>query len=33
VAGLGFSPDGRRIIVIRRNAPALLLDSATGKRL
>jgi hypothetical protein len=32
VAGLGFSSDGRRIVVVRRHAPALVLDAATGTR-
>jgi hypothetical protein len=32
VAGLGFSSGGRRIVVVRRFAPALVLDAASGTR-
>jgi len=32
VAGLGFTADGRRIVIVRRDAPTTLLDAATGRR-
>jgi hypothetical protein len=32
VAGLGFTSDGRRIVIVRRDGPAALLDAATGRR-
>jgi hypothetical protein len=33
IIGLGFRPDGRRLLVVRQNGPAVFLDAATGKRL
>jgi len=33
VLGLGFGPDGRRLLVVQRHGPPVFLDAATGKRL
>jgi hypothetical protein len=32
VAGLGFTADSRRIVIVPRDAPATLLDAASGRR-
>lgn len=32
VSGLGFTVDGRRIVVVRRDAPVTVLEAATGRR-
>jgi WD40 repeat protein len=33
VTGLGFTPDGRQLLVLQRNGPLVFLDAASGKRL
>jgi len=32
VLGLGFRPDGRRLLVVQRHGPPVFLDSSTGER-
>jgi hypothetical protein len=32
VTGLGFRPDGRRLLVLQRRGPSVFLDAATGER-
>lgn len=32
VTGLGFRPDGRKLLVLQRNGPPIFLDAASGKR-
>jgi len=32
VLGLGFRPDGRRLLVVQRHGPTVFLDAATGER-
>jgi hypothetical protein len=33
VTGLGFTPDGRRLLVLQRDGSPVFLDAATGKQL
>jgi hypothetical protein len=33
VSGLGFTPDGRQLLVLQRHGPPVFLDAATGRRL
>jgi hypothetical protein len=33
ILGLGFGPDGRRLLVIPQHGPRVFLDAATGRRL
>ena len=32
VSGLGFDPDGRRLLVLQRRGAPIFLDAATGDR-